>query len=73
MASTACERFAPSFLKIAEMKGLDLALAAEAAAIATGRLVHDGREVRAVERGAAIAAAVIVGVSRTLPPPVAPA
>ncbi|MFM7393358.1 MAG: hypothetical protein ACKO22_03095 [Cyanobium sp.] len=66
------ERLAPFFLKIAELKALDLPRAAEAAAIATGLLVHDGREVLPVERGAAIAVAGFVEGSKTAPPPVPP-
>ncbi|MCS5699244.1 hypothetical protein NZK32_09355 [Cyanobium sp. FGCU-52] len=65
-------RLAPFFLKIAELKGLDLPRAAEAAAIATGLLVHDGREVLPVERGAAIAVAGLVEGCKTAPPPVPP-
>ena len=66
-----CERLGPFFLKIAELKGLDLPRAAEAAAIATAMLWHDGREILAVERGAAIAVAGFVEGCKTAPPPMA--
>lgn len=66
------ERLAPFFLKIAELKGLDLPAAAEAVAIATGLLVHDGREVLPVQRGAAIAVAGFLEGCKTAPPTVTP-
>jgi hypothetical protein len=68
----ASERLAPFFLKIAELKGLDLPRAAEAAAVATGLLVHDGREVLPVDRGAAIAVAGFVEGCKTAPQAVPP-
>ena len=64
-------RLAPFFLKYCEVAPMSFSDAAFGAAIATGILVHDCREVIPVEKGGAIAVYGFVEGTKTAPPLVA--
>jgi hypothetical protein len=64
------DRLAPFFLKYCEVAPMSFSDAAFGAAIATGILVHDCREVIPVEKGGAIAVYGFVEGTKTVPPPV---
>ena len=67
------DRLAPVFLKYCEATPLSFHDAAMAAAIATGILVHDCREVLSVDKGGAVAIYGFVEGTKTAPFPVSPA
>ena len=62
-----CQRLAPFFIKYCEVAPISFRDAALGAAIATGILVHDCREVLAVENGAALAVYGFVEGTKTAP------
>ena len=64
------DRLAPFFLKYCEVTPMEFQDAAMGAAIATGILVHDCREVLAVDKGGAIAVYGFVEGTKTAPFPV---
>lgn len=67
------DRLAPFFLKYCEATSIGFQDAAMGAAIATGMLIHDCREVLSVDKGGAIAVYGFVEGTKTAPFPLSPA